>query len=330
MNSQLTPPKSTQFSKESLQLDPTVEIDRIVKFIRENVFNQFRHKGVVIGISGGIDSSVVLALCVSAFEVERILGLMLPERESSSDSVRLAKILADHFGVDTFLEDITPILEGSKCYTRRDQAIQRIFPKYSRGWKAKIILPGNLLDEPNLNIYSLVVTDPNGIEFTKRLPLQEYRQIVSASNLKQRTRMNILYYHAELRNYAVVGTGNKNEHDLGFFVKYGDGGVDIQPIGHLYKSQIYQLAENLDIPEEIQLSTPTTDTYPGGGSQEEFFFRIPFDILDIVWYGFESGVSLEEIAVEMNLSERQVKNIIDDIIRKKRATEYLRQQTLFI
>jgi NAD+ synthase len=106
----------------------------------------------------------------------------------------------------------------------------------------------------------------------KSRALREYLQIVAASNLKQRTRMSTLYYHAEMRNYAVIGTANKNEHDQGFFVKYGDGGVDIQPIAHLFKTQVYQLARYLGVPEEIQQRPPTTDTYSASCTQEEFSF----------------------------------------------------------
>lgn len=102
-------------------------------------------------------------------------------------------------------------------------------------------VPG-LLDRGTLNVHSLTIVTPDGEEKSARLEPAEFAQIVAASNFKQRTRMAMVYYHAELRNYAVIGTPNKNEHDRGFFVKYGDGGVDLNPIAHLYKSQVYQLA----------------------------------------------------------------------------------------
>jgi NAD+ synthase len=140
--------------------------------------------------------------------------------------------------------------------------------------------------------------------------------------------MSMLYYHAELRNYAVMGTANKNEYDLGFFVKYGDGGVDTQPIGHLFKTQIYQLAKYLNIPEEIQQRTPTTDTYPGGSTQEEFFYRVPFEILDAVWLGHEQGVANAEIAQALDLTVEQVERIVGDLVSKAHATIYLRRPPL--
>ena len=292
--------------------------------LRRAVHQELRRQGAVVGISGGIDSSVVLALCARAFGPQRVVGVLLPEGESSPDSVVLAQKVAGQYGVQTVTEDITAALQGFGCYRRRDEAIARLFPEYGPGWKAKIVLPGNLLEEETLNIFYLTVTSPEGQEFNQRLPLREYYQVVAASNFKQRTRMAMLYYHAELRNYAVIGTANRDEHNLGFFVKYGDGGVDVSPIVHLFKTQVYQLAKYLDVPEEIQDRVPTTDTYSAGSTQEEFFFRVPFDVLDVVWSGYERGVSSEELAETLALSTEQVERVVADIVRKQRTTAYLR------
>ena len=247
----------TAFTKDSLKLDAEIETSRLVEFLRQSVVQTLHRRGAVVGISGGIDSALVLALCVNAFGADNIVALMLPEHESSPDSVTLAQELADQFGVKTVLEDITPVLDGAGCYRRRDEAVRRLYPVYGLGWKVKITLPGSLLDEETLNVFRITVVSPDGEEQSQRLPVREFLQIVAASNFKQRTRMNMLYYHAELHNYAVVGTANKNEHDLGFFVKYGDGGVDLQPIVHLFKSQVYQLAAHLQIPHRN--SKPHTD-----------------------------------------------------------------------
>lgn len=320
---------SATFGRHALELDVEQETNRLVEGLRQGVHQTLRRQGVVLGISGGIDSSVVLALCVRAFGPERVVALMLPEGESSPDSEMLAQLLADHYGLKTVLkEDISGALEGLGCYRRRNEAIQRLFPDFGAGWGAKIALPGNLLEQETLNIFYLTVTSPTGESFTKRLPPSEYYQIVAASNFKQRSRMAMLYYHAELRNYAVIGTPNKNEHLLGFFVKHGDGGTDISPIGHLFKTQVYQLARHLGVPEEIQCRTPTSDTYPGGSTQEEFFFRLPFDILDTIWYGYEQGVSNEAIAQGLDLTVTQVERVVNDIIRKQRTTTYLRMPTI--
>jgi len=312
------------FDRSALNLDCAQETERIVNWLQERVLRAFRRQGAVVGISGGIDSSVVLALCVRAFGPQRVVGILLPERESSPESADLAHELAQCYGVEAFTEEISGALDGFGCYPRRDEAIQRVIPEYQPGWNTKIVLPGDLMERASLNLFYLVVTSPDGVEYRKRLPPQEYRQIVASSNFKQRTRMSMLYYHAELRNFAVIGTAQKNEHDLGFFVKYGDGGSDIAPILHLYKTQVFQLAAYLGVPESIQQRTPTTDTYPGGGSQEEFFYRIPFETLDAIWWGFEHGYANEDIARGLGLNTEQVTNVVNDIISKRNATAYLR------
>ncbi len=203
-----------------------------------------------------------------------------------------------------------------------------MFPEFNSTYKAKITLPTNLLEKETLNVFQLTIITPEGKVKSERLPLKEYLQIVAASNFKQRSRMSMLYYHAEARNYAVIGTGNKNEHEQGFFVKYGDGGADIKPIAHLFKTQVFQIAEYLEVPEEIRKRTPTTDTYSAEQTQEEFFFRVPFDILDRVWFGWEQGVPSKQIAEALELTEENVESIIHDTQRKIRTTEYLRMEPI--
>ncbi len=239
-----------EFTKHSIEIDPAAEIERIVSFMQKSVRQMLHRSGGVVGISGGIDSSLVLALCVRAFGVGHVAAVMMPEIDSDPETENLARLVAQHYRVEPILENITPVLDGFDCYSRRDEAIRRIFPEYdaAAGYKSKIVLPQNLLDEDTLNVFALAIITPDGVEKSRRLPLQEYFQIVAASNFKQRTRMAMLYYQAELRNYAVIGTGNKNEHDQGFFVKYGDGGADIKPIVHLFKTQVFQLAEYLGVP----------------------------------------------------------------------------------
>jgi NAD+ synthase len=320
------------FTKEILKLDPSIEADRLVEFLRHNVHKVMRRYGAVIGISGGIDSSTVLAICVQAFGPTRVTALMMPDKDSDEESVPLARKLAETYGLEPILEDVTPALEGFGCYTRRDGAIKRVYKAYdpALGYKSKISLPPDLLNRDSLNVFYLTIVTPEGEEITRRLPVREYMEIVAASNLKQRTRMSTLYYHAEKQNYAVIGTANKNEVDQGFFVKYGDGGVDIQPIAHLYKTQVYQLAEYLGVPEEILKRPPTTDTYSAHCTQEEFFFRLPFHLMDLLWCAQQKSYPISEVAEEMGLTEKQIKRAYDDFVRKQRTTEYLRMRPLFI
>jgi NAD+ synthase len=316
------------FSKSDINLDVTKETDRLVDQLKDDVFHKLKKRGAVVGISGGIDSSVVLGLCVKAFGPKRVVGIMMPEHDSNPDSRELATNLANQFGVEHIVENMSDSLSGFQCYGRRDEAIKKVFPEYTSDYKAKITLSTDILDKDTLNLFHLNIIAPSGEEKIERIPIREYLQIVAASNFKQRSRMCMLYYHAESRNYAVIGTGNKNEHEQGFFVKYGDGGADVKPIAHLFKTQVFQLAEYINIPKEIQNRVPTTDTYSAEQTQEEFFFRLPFEILDTIWFGWEKGVTAAEIAAAMELKPDQVENVIHDIKRKIAATEYLRMNPL--
>jgi NAD+ synthase len=320
------------FSANLIKIDPAVETDRIVAELRRIVGKVMRRFGGVVGISGGVDSAVVLALSVRAFGPERIAAIMMPEKDSEPLSERLARQLAQQFRVSPILENITPALDGLGCYQRRDEAVRRIFPEYDpiRGYKMKITLPPDLLEHGSLNVFTITVITPEGLQLSEALPAAEFLQIVAASNLKQRTRMAMLYYHAELRNFAVMGTANKNEHDQGFLVKYGDGGVDVKTIGHLYKTQVYQLAEYLGVPEEIRRRPPTSDTYSAPCGQEEFFFRLPFETMDVLWYAQEHSIAAVDVAQEMELSELQVQRAFADFARKHRTTEYLRMPPMTI
>ncbi len=316
------------FTKDSINIDPVKEVEEITSRLKESVAKKLKKRGAVVGISGGIDSSVVLALCAKAFGPERVLGVMMPESDSNPDSLELAKNLSEKFNTKYVVENMTETLAGFGCYKRRDEAIKRVFPEFDSTYKAKIILPTNLLEKETLNVFQLMIISPEGEKKAERLPLKEYLQIVAASNFKQRSRMCMLYYHAEARNYAVIGTGNKDEHEQGFFVKYGDGGADIKPIAHLFKTQVFQLAKYLEVPVDIRKRTPTTDTYSAEQTQEEFFFRVPFNILDRVWFGWEQGVPTKQIAEALELTEDNVESIIHDIERKIRTTEYLRMEPL--
>lgn len=311
------------FSRNAIKLDCEKETERLLAFLRSQL-RTFRRRGAVVGISGGIDSSVVLALAVKALGPEKVVGVSMPEKESSSDSSTLAENLAKQFGVTYLVEDITPILDGAGTYRKRDEAISDLIPEYTKGWTCKIVLPQDLVEKGGVNVFSVVVESPDGQSISKRLPIENYLQIVAASNYKQRARMMTLYYIAERYNYAVIGTGNKNEHDTGFFVKYGDGGADLKPIAHLFKTQVFQLGAFLGVPEEILRRTPTTDTYSSEVSQEEFYYRVDFETLDLIWYALEHEVPIEQVCEVMGLQREQVEYVQKDLLQKKRSTEYLR------
>jgi len=319
-------PRNNPFSKDIILLENVEEAaNEIIHKLQQDVLHNLKRHGAVLGISGGIDSSVCLALAAKAFGAEKILGITIPEKDSSTDSEVLARVLADKFKVKVIKEDITPALSGLRCYERRDEAVKRIFPEYNpETHKMKIGIRQNGLFTTLPPLFSLTIVDSTGNLKEQLLPVNEYLQIVASSNFKQRSRMSILYYHAESIHYAVIGTPNKHEHEQGFFVKYGDGGADVMPIGNLYKTQVYQLAEYLCIPEDIIKRTSTSDTYSAEQTQEEFFFQLPFGLMDRYWYGFENGYSPKEVANVMGESEERIKALFSNFERKRRTTEYLR------
>jgi NAD+ synthase len=299
--------------------------ESIIKKLKDDILITLKRKGAVIGISGGIDSSVCLALAVKALGPERVIALMLPEKDSNTDSRKLALKLASQLGVQAIEEDISAALEGIGCYRRRDEAVASIFPEYDPSVHTmKIGINPESISHNLPPVFSISIVDKDGTVKSKRIPPKEYLQIVAASNFKQRMRMSMLYYHAECRFYAVVGTPNKHEHEQGFFVKYGDGGADVMPIVNLYKTQVYQLAEYLQIPKEIIERTPTSDTYSAEQSQEEFFFQMPFKEMDLLWYGYENGYDPAEVAKTMGKTEDEIRSIYKNFLRKQKTTEYLR------
>jgi len=314
------------FTKDIILLDDVeFVVNNIVEQLREDVLHRFKRYGAVVGISGGIDSSVCLALAASAFGPDKVLGIMLPEKDSSPDSEMLAKELAGKFGVKAIKEEITGALSGFGCYERRDEAVKRVFAEYDpASWKMKIGVRQSGLFSNLPPIFYLTIIDSNGNVKDKMLPARDYLQIVAASNFKQRTRMSMLYYHAEALHYAVIGTPNKHEQEQGFFVKYGDGAGDVMPIGNLYKTQVYQLAEYLGVPKGIIERTPTTDTYSAEQTQEEFFYQLPFHLMDRFWYGFENGYPPAEVAAVMDETADRVESLFRNFERKRNSTEYLR------
>jgi NAD+ synthase len=308
-------------SKDCLEIDAAAESERIARWIRDRV-RSFNKKGAVVALSGGIDSSVVAALSVRALDKSRVCALLMPEKESSHETLPLSRLVVDFLGVESVEKDITEILEAVECYRERDRAIRSVVPEYTDGWKCKIVLP-SLWDNDAYRLFSVVVASPTGETQKKRLTQEAYLGILSASNFKQRVRKMLEYYHADRLNYVVVGTPNRLEYDQGFFVKLGDGAADLKPIAHLYKTQVYQLADYLDLPQEIRERPPTTDTYSLAQSQEEFYFSVPYKTFDYCLYGKDKGMAPEEVAELVDLSPLQVERVYEDIEAKRKSARYL-------
>jgi NAD+ synthase len=312
-----------------LAIDPSAVVASLSSAIREQVLGTLKRRGAVVGMSGGVDSSVVAALCARALGADRVMGLFMPERDSSGDALRLGRAMADHLGIRTVLEDIAPALQGLGCYERQREAIRMVVPEYGDGWRCKLSLP-SILDGDRLNITLLTVEDPQGQQRSVRMPPAAYLQMVAATNFKQRVRKMMEYYHADRLHFAVAGTPNRLEYDQGFFVKQGDGAADFKPIAHLYKTQVYALAEFLGVPEEIRSRPPTTDTFSLSQTQEEFYFALPYREMDLCLWAHEHQVLAADAGPALGLTAAQVERVYRDIEAKRRATRYLHAPPLLV
>jgi NAD+ synthase len=311
-----------------LDLDPAAETDFICTRMREIVGSQLKRRGVVLGVSGGVDSSVCLALAARAFGSNKVLSLLMPERESSGASVELGKLVSEKVGVPYLIEDITAALEGLGCYRQRDEAIRKVFPDYADGWKCKVVIAGGA--QGGVNFFKLVVRSPAGEMREQRVPHGPYLQILAAQNYKQRTRKTVEFFHADRLNYAVIGTPNRLEYDQGFFVKNGDGSADLKPIAHLYKTQVYALARYLDLPEEICSARPTTDTYSLAQGQDEFYFALPYEKMDVALWAHNHGFGSDAVAEALGVTPEQAAFVYADIQAKRDTTRPLHSRAILI
>ena len=312
------------FNKDILQIDCTAEIDRICDFIRQQVA-AVKRDGIVIGHSGGIDSAICAELCVRAIGKDRVLALVLPEKESNPAAAEYATKHIQKMGLNYKTIDITGTLEGFGTYEKRDKVIRAIFPDLSNEFKCKIVMPSDLLSKDTYSFFTLKVEDSNGTVRSARLNNQDMRGIIAAANTKQRTRMLHLYYYCEMSNYLVCGTTNRTEEVQGFYVKFGDGGVDIEPIAHLYKTQVFQLADHLGVIDEIIKRAPSPDTFSSLVTDEEMYFRIPFNTLDLLLYAWENNIQQKTVMEVMDLTEEQVARAFRDFGLKYASTKHLRE-----
>jgi NAD+ synthase len=303
-----------------LALDCPAEVSRIAAHIVASL-RRFHKRGVVLGLSGGVDSSVCAALAVKALGPKKVFGLLMPERDSSNASEDLGRTVAEQLGISYLLENIGPTVEAIGCYRWRDEAMRAVFPDYAESWKSKIAIAGGA--QGAINFFKLIVQSPDGAMHEARLPLHEYLQIVAATNYKQRIRKTVEYFHADRLNYAVIGTPNLLEYDQGFFVKNGDGAADIKPIAHLYKTQVYALARHLGLPEAVCKATPTTDTYSLAQGQDEFYFALPYDKMDLALWARNHDLPATELARALGIQPADAEFIYADIEAKRRTTQYL-------
>jgi len=310
-----------KLSENVFDIDFDAELERVAVTLKKALSTTLRKRGVVVAMSGGIDSSVCAALCVKALGSKKVYGLLLPERDSHSDSSSRGQLLAEHLGIEYEKFDIASTLEAIQCYKWRDDAIRTVFPGYGDGWKNKIVIKGGL--EGKVNHFALVVEKPSGEVEEKSLGLKPYLQIVAATNFKQRIRKTMEYFHADRLNYAVIGTPNRLEFDQGFFVKNGDGSADIKPIAHLYKSQVYAFARHMGLPDRICDAIPTTDTYSLQQGQDEFYFALPYQKMDYALWAYNHKVPAAELGAFLEMPTEQAEAVYKDIEAKRFTTDYL-------
>jgi NAD+ synthase len=315
------------FSADALCIDPAAETDRIAAALRDQVLRRLRKRGVVLGLSGGIDSSVTAALCARALGPDKVFAVLMPEKDSDPESMRLGRLMVESLGLPSVVEDIAPMLTAAGCYQRRDAFIRRLVPAFGPGWGCKVAI-ANALAGDRYSLTKLVVQSPDGAQQRLRMPLEVYLGIIAATNMKQRARKQIEYYHADRLNYAVAGTPNRLEYDQGFFVKNGDGAADVKPIAYLYKTQVYQLAAYLGVPAEIRRRPPTTDTWSLAQTQDEFYFSLPYDRMDLCLYGLDHGIPAAAVGRVAGLSEDQVDRVWRDITAKRKR--YLHEPPLLV
>ncbi|OEU84171.1 MAG: NAD(+) synthase [Desulfobacterales bacterium S5133MH4] len=314
-----------KFNRDIFKIDPEAEARKIAHFIREITLKNFKRRGAVVGLSGGIDSAVVAELCVYALGKDKVLGLIIPEKESNPISRKYAQKQADKMGIQATTVDITENLKSLGLYKIRNAVIKQIFPEFDGTFKFHITLPQNLLERDRLNYHSITIEDENGIRQTKRLSGKDWIEISACQNMKQRIRMIRLYHYAEKNNYIVAGTTNKPEAMQGFYVKFGDGGVDIEPIAHLYKIQVYELARHLGVIEEIISRPPSPDTYSLPVTDKEFYFCLKYELLDFLLYAYENNLPFDDISNVLELKQEQIERVFKDFRAKERASWHLRE-----
>jgi NAD+ synthase len=327
--STVSPGPAEPLTLAALEIDCERVTAQIVDALKRIVGQELRRRGAVVALSGGIDSSVTAALCVRAFGPAHSLALLMPEADSDHETLRLSRGVAEALGIEALHQDISPILEAVGCYRERNEAVRELIPDLTEEWRWKIVLP-SVVGSDSYRLYLLVAEAPDGRTVEVRLPAKNYLTIVAATNFKQRVRKMIEYYHADRLNYAVVGTPNRVEYDQGFFVKGGDGAADVKPIAHLYKTQVYRLAEHLGLPRAVLDLQPTTDTYSLAQSQEEFYFSLPYEQLDLCLYAHNHSLPAEAVAPAVGLSVEDVGRVFRDIEQKRRTTRYLHLPPLLV
>ena len=303
--------------------DLETTVNSITNFIKNEVFEKFQKNGAVLGLSGGIDSAVTCGLCVKSLNPEKILGLIMPERESDPQSQETAENVGKEFNIETKVVDITNILESFGVYEKKENIVKEKFPDFDSECKYRVVVPPKL--ESSVGIPYLEILDGKGITHQTKISSSEFLNLTAATSIKHRVRMALLYYHAEKDHLVVAGTTNKSEYMQGYFVKYGDGGSDIEPLVNLYKSQIYQLGKFLKVPNEVISKDASPDVWSYTTNDEEFFYSVPYEIVDLILYGRENNLSINEIQKHSKISIENIEKLLKFQDQKHIKSNHMRE-----
>jgi len=287
---------------EELKAKMKIKSDKVAlsleNFIREYT-DKLEREGVILGLSGGIDSAVIAALCVRAIGPKKTLALIMPEKDSKKEHTEDALSFARELGIEAKLVDITPYLEELGVY--------KLFPL------DKILSLGKLKGTLVRKAYRFYERKTGKLPFLESLSGfkdKEFNSYLAKGNAyyraKHRLRMILLYLYAELENRLVVGAANKSEYKIGYFVKHGcDDATDIMPLLNLYKTQVRELACYLNIPARIIEKPPSPDVMPGLADDEEVM-RISYEKMDLILLGLEKGWKVLDIVKALGIEEDEV------------------------
>ena len=280
-------------------------IENQIQFIREHVKEQNK-SGVILGLSGGIDSAVVAALAVRALGADKVHALILPDVDSADTTVEDARLVADSLGIKNIqVKDISPLIKTIGAYD--------LFPELYNGLDRN--QRGEQIVKMKAEIVKKNTGDQDFLSYYRTNALKRLRDIRALWNTKIRLRMTSIYMEAERHNLLVLGTTNRTEYELGWFTKYGDGGVDIELLYPLYKNKVFALAKVLNIPEKIINKKPSGDILPG--VDDESGIGVPYEILDEVLAQLSKNTSPEKIAAQLKVSMDTIQKI-DGLIKSSR------------
>jgi len=297
-------------------------VNDVSTFLHDEIFEKFHKRGAIIGLSGGIDSAVTMELCAKALGPEKILGLTMFEKESNEHSKSLISRISKNYDVKIENIDITTILDSYGVYSNREEIVKNIFPNFNSDCKYRVVVPPNF---NSIGMPYLEVLDDENKQHKLKITSSDFLSLTAATSIKHRVRMSLLYYHAEKNNLSVVGTTNKSEFLQGYFVKYGDGGSDIEPLVNFYKSQVYQIGDFLNIDNDIMINAASPDVWSYSTTDEEFFYTVPYNIVDLILYSRLNNLSVSEIQQLSNLSEEKIQSLIKFQNIKEEKSKHMRE-----